>query len=94
LCALVDSLQCASARSSRDDIDDDAQPAPDPDPDPTAAGRVMRANALTARPRPKVRDAQARPLPPPLARPDGGGVHFRGRGIREPECLLYKIRSL
>ena len=29
-----------------------------------------------------------------LARPDGGGVHFRGRGIREPECLLYKIRSL
>ena len=55
---------CASVRRSRDDVDDDAQPAPDPDPDLTAAGRAMRANALAARPRPAVRDAQARHLPP------------------------------
>eukprot|EP00966_Prymnesium_polylepis_P160572 3712156-Prymnesium_polylepis.1 len=46
LCALFNSLQCASARRSRDDTDDDAQPAPDADADLAAAGRALRGRSL------------------------------------------------
>ena len=42
------------------------QPEPGADLDLPAAGRALRARQAAAGPRPTVRDAQARPLPPPL----------------------------
>ena len=82
---------CASVRRSRDDMNGAVQPEPGADLDLPAAGRALRARQAAAGPRPTVRDAQARPLPPlPLAPNPGPRLPPDGPRVGGCACALCR----